>query len=250
MSVIRVNKNRDYTVMSNYHFKDKSLSLKAKGLLSQMLSLPEEWDYTIAGLTAINKENISAIKSALDELKTCGYLIVTKLMPDKTASGRIEYIYDIYEQPHKKQAGEKQDIENLSLENQDVENDRQYNTYKSNTDDKGTNKSKTDNEYIKNIVEYLNAKADTKYRASTESTARHVRARLNEGFSVDDFYTVIDKKVAEWKGTDMEKYLRPETLFGSKFENYLNAKTRSGQKRGANGVLIDDRQADELDGIF
>ena len=112
------------------------------------------------------------------------------------------------------------------------------------------NPKKTDGQYIKTIVDYLNSKADTKYRASTESTARHIKARLNEGFTVDDFFTVIDKKVAEWKGTDMEKYLRPETLFGTKFESYLNAKTRSGQKRGANGVLIDDRQADELDGIL
>ena len=115
---------------------------------------------------------------------------------------------------------------------------------------KELNNKSLDNKYIKSIVDYLNAKADTKYRASTESTARHIRARLNEGFSVDDFYTVIDKKVAEWKGSDMEKYLRPETLFGTKFESYLNAKARSGQKRGANGVLIDDRQDDDLDGIL
>ena len=108
---------------------------------------------------------------------------------------------------------------------------------------------KTDGQYIKTIVDYLNSKADTKYRAGTESTARHIRARLNEGYTVDDFFAVIDKKVAEWKGTDMEKYLRPETLFGSKFESYLNARSRTA-RRGANGVLIDDRQADELDGIL
>ena len=106
------------------------------------------------------------------------------------------------------------------------------------------------NKYIRAVVNHLNEKAGTKYRATTESTARHIRARLNEGFSVEDFFTVIDKKVAEWKGSDMEKYLRPETLFGSKFESYLNAKTRSGLKRGANGVLIDDRQNDDLDGIL
>lgn len=107
-----------------------------------------------------------------------------------------------------------------------------------------------DNNYIKNIVEYLNAKAGTQYRSSTESTARHIKARLNEGFTVDDFFTVIDKKCAEWKGTDMEKYLRPETLFGTKFESYLNAKVINGQKRGANGVQLDNRQSDELDGIL
>jgi len=69
MAVIRVEKTENYTVMSNYHFKEKEMSLKAKGLLSLMLSLPDNWDYTIAGLVTICKENESAIKSALDELK-------------------------------------------------------------------------------------------------------------------------------------------------------------------------------------
>lgn len=123
MSVVRVNKTKDYTVMSNHHFKNRKLSLKAKGLLSQMLSLPDNWDYTIAGLCAINKENETAIKSALDELKECGYLVVSKLMPNQTDSGRIEYVYDIYEQPV-----EKQGIENLPLEIQPVEKQGQLNT--------------------------------------------------------------------------------------------------------------------------
>lgn len=101
---------------------------------------------------------------------------------------------------------------------------------------------------VKEIVEYLNEKAGTKYRASTESTARHIRARLNEGYSVEDFKTVIDKKCAEWSGTEMSKYLRPETLFGSKFESYLNQ--RSGARRGANGVVLDEKADDDLDGIL
>ena len=123
MSVVRVNKTKDYTVMSNHHFKNRKLSLKAKGLLSQMLSLPDNWDYTIAGLCTINKENETAIKSALEELKDNGYLIVNKLMPNETKSGRIEYVYDIYEQPI-----EKQGIENLPLEIQPVEKQGQLNT--------------------------------------------------------------------------------------------------------------------------
>ena len=101
---------------------------------------------------------------------------------------------------------------------------------------------------IKEIVAYLNEKAGTKYRASSESTARHIRARLNEGYSVEDFKTVIDKKRAEWSGTEMSKYLRPETLFGSKFESYLNQK--SGARRGANGVVLDEPKEDDLDGIL
>lgn len=120
MAIFRVNKTKDYTVMSNYHLEDKNLTLKAKGLLSQMLSLPETWNYTIPGLVAINKEKETSIKSALDELKENRYLVVTKLYPNQTNSGRYEYIYDIYEYP--KQEVEKQDLENLGVENLDIEN--------------------------------------------------------------------------------------------------------------------------------
>ena len=161
-SVCRVNKNANYTVMSNYHLRSTNLSLKAIGLLSKVLSLPENWDYSISGLTAICKEKETAIKAALDELKHWGYLVVTKLMPNETNSCRIEYVYDFYEYSEKDtpdadqndddtydedgdvstisvkkapQGAEKQGIENLPLEIlpieiQAVENQGQINTKK------------------------------------------------------------------------------------------------------------------------
>lgn len=144
MSVIRVEKTKNYTVMSNYHFKEKDMSLKAKGLLSLMLSLPDNWDYSIAGLVAICKENETAIKSALKELQQFGYVKIDKIMPDKTESGRIEYVYNIYEKP--KQEGKKQDVENLPLENQHVENHTQLSINELNTNKLSTK----DNIYKKN----------------------------------------------------------------------------------------------------
>lgn len=128
MSTIRVEKSRNYTVVSNYHFKEKNMSLKAKGLLSLMLSLPDDWDYSISGLVAICKENETSIKTALDELKEFGYLKVVKKLPNETESGRIEYEYIVYE---KKQEGEKQGLENLGVEFLGVENQGQLNTNKS-----------------------------------------------------------------------------------------------------------------------
>ena len=117
----RVNKTSNYTVMSNTHLREKNMTLRAKGLLSVMLSLPENWDYSIAGLAAINAESENIIKQSLDELKRFGYLVVTKLTPRQTESGRYEYIYDIYEQPQKKQGIEKQGIEKQGIEKQGVE---------------------------------------------------------------------------------------------------------------------------------
>ena len=86
-----------------------------------------------------------------------------------------------------------------------------------------TNNSSNNNIYI-DIIEYLNQKAGTKYKATTPKTQTLIRTRLSEGFTFDDFKTVIDNKVSEWKGTEMQQYLRPETLFGTKFEGYLNTK--------------------------
>lgn len=145
MAVIRVNKTKDYTVMSNYHFKDRGLSLKAKGLLSLMLSLPDDWDYSINGLCAICVESESAVKSALNELKKRGYLRVDKIMPDKTSSGRIEYEYNVFEQPYKKQEVEKQGVENQPLEIQGLENQGQLNTNQSTTKKPITKESITEN---------------------------------------------------------------------------------------------------------
>ena len=74
MAVFRVERNKGYTVMSNHHLRNKELTLKAKGLLSQMLSLPEDWDYTLAGLSQINRESIDAIRTAVWELEKAGYI--------------------------------------------------------------------------------------------------------------------------------------------------------------------------------
>lgn len=97
MAVFRVEKNKGYTVMSNHHLRNKALSLKAKGLLSQMLSLPEDWDYTLKGLSLINRESIDAIRTAVWELERAGYI---KREQGRDAKGKMaDMVYTIYEQP-------------------------------------------------------------------------------------------------------------------------------------------------------
>ena len=97
MAVFRVERNTGYTVMSNHHLRNKALTLKAKGLLSQMLSLPEGWDYTLAGLSHINRESIDAIRTAIWELEKAGYIVRRQGRDEKGKMTAIEYI--IYEQP-------------------------------------------------------------------------------------------------------------------------------------------------------
>ena len=97
MAVFRVEKNRGYTVMSNHHLRNKALSLKAKGLLSQMLSLPEDWDYTLKGLSLINRESIDAIRTAVWELEKAGYI---RREQGRDPNGKMaDMVYTIYEQP-------------------------------------------------------------------------------------------------------------------------------------------------------
>lgn len=98
-SVCRVNRNQNYTIMSNYHLRSINLSLKAIGLLSKVLSLRDDWDYSIAGLVSICKENETAVRSTLNELKEWGYLTVTKTK--NAENGRFVYIYDFYEYSEK-----------------------------------------------------------------------------------------------------------------------------------------------------
>jgi hypothetical protein len=99
MALFRVEKTTGYTVMSNHHLRNAALSLKAKGLLSQMLSLPENWDYTLAGLSHINRESVDAIRTAVWELEKTGYIVRRQGRDEKGKMTAIEYI--IYEQPQK-----------------------------------------------------------------------------------------------------------------------------------------------------
>ncbi len=146
MAVFRIEKTKDYTVMANHHLKNRSLSLKAKGLLSMMLSLPDEWNYTTRGLAAISMEGVDSIGNALKELESAGYIVRTRLRDQKGRITDTEYV--IYEtpngtpQPDAPESGiphvatpdtEIPDMENQDSDASDTENPAQYNTYRSNT---------------------------------------------------------------------------------------------------------------------
>ena len=126
MAVFRVERNTGYTVMSNHHLRNKELSLKAKGLLSQMLSLPEDWDYTLAGLSHINREKIDAIREAVKELEKAGYIVRSRERDEKGRLRGADYV--IYEQPQPREpeaatSGEQPPILDLpTLENPTLDN--------------------------------------------------------------------------------------------------------------------------------
>ena len=140
MSVFRIEKTKDYTVMSNHHLRNKNLSLKAKGLLSQMLSLNEDWDFSLKGLAYINKEEIDAIREAVRELEREGYIVRGRARNSKGQLSGNEYV--IYECPQTVQPTlEKPTLDNPTLDKPMLENPTQLNTNKSNTDSSSTDVS-------------------------------------------------------------------------------------------------------------
>ena len=123
MAKFKINKTENYTIIANTHLKERKMSLKSKGLLTLMLSLPDDWNYSLKGLVSLCSESESAIKSSLQELKKFGYLRIQKIAPKK-GSGKFEYIYEIFESPLKKEERQRvnKKVENLQLENQPDEN--------------------------------------------------------------------------------------------------------------------------------
>lgn len=196
MSVFRVEKNKNYTTMSNYHFKERDMSLKAKGLLSLMLSLPNDWDYTIAGLVAICKESKTAIKNILNELKEHGYLEIEKVQNSK---GQFEYNYNIYEKPqHKKPETENPPLDNLELDNPPLDNVLQLNTNKLNTKELNTKKENTNN-IIKRGTKFIPPSLD-EVREYCISRNNNVDAKtFFDYYEAGEWKDAKGNKVKNWK---------------------------------------------------
>ena len=196
MAVIRVNNTKGFTVMSNYHFQDKEISLKAKGLLGLMLSLPSNWDYSVNGLVAIVKENKAAVQTALKELEEHKYLKRTRVQDE---TGRFDYIYDIYEKPYDKlpctenQCTDIQCTDIQCTENQPQINTNKQSTNKQNTKELNTNEYKEKNikkesvnsviaEYTENkdLQDALHGFVEMRNKARKPLTARAMKLSLNK----------------------------------------------------------------------
>ena len=149
MAVFRVERIKDYTVMSNHHLRNKTLSLKAKGLLSQMLSLPDDWDYTLKGLAAINKESVDAIRTAIWELENAGYVVRTRVRDERGClRGCDYYVYEYPQTPPSGSGGNAESVppmlEPLASDsavlgnpmqlNKEIQNKEKQNKEKQNTD--------------------------------------------------------------------------------------------------------------------
>lgn len=183
MAIIRVVKNKDYTVMSNTHLRDKRLSLKAVGLLSIVLSLPDDWHYTINGLVGSVKDGKDSVESAIKELKKNGYLRVDKIYPNGNCN-RIQYQYTFFEKSQEVvfQPLENQDIENQEVESQVFENPHAY----INTNKQSTNKQNTKEQSKHKYGEYQHVLLTDK---------EHTHLLELYGSSLDEHIKILDEYI-------------------------------------------------------
>ena len=252
MAVFRVNKTSDYTVISNYHLKEKRMSLKSKGLLTLMLSLPNDWDFSLKGLVALCCESERAIKTSMQELKEFGYLKIDKI-PPKKGSNKFEYTYNIYERPLEKSKRQKinkntdEKVRSVKVQNEPVQNvlvqnsTDILNTKELNTKDDVINNNITttqkENETTKEIEQQhqliainlakteLSKLCDNKFAIDT--------ALLTHRYKIQTLYKYLgrDKFLETFTKIQESSYLKEQAknigqflnwLFSSKKENFLN----------------------------
>jgi uncharacterized phage protein (TIGR02220 family) len=246
LSILRVEKNANYVVMNRTALNDKRLSWKAKGIMAYMLSMPDDWVFYITELTKHSTDGEKAFRSGLKELKENGYVKRNAVREGNKIVGWETIVTEIPQTLDNSLLACFVHVENEQVQNVHVQKDVLLSTEsKLNTDELNT-----DIKYIpfSEIVAYLNQKTNSSYKTTSKKTKDLIRARCNEGFTFEDFKTVIDKKTQEWlHDQNMSRYLRPETLFGTKFESYLNQKGAKQLERTKQGSRKPDTS--EYDGL-
>lgn len=231
-----------FTITNNQLIRDDRLSWKARGIFTYLWSMSDGWDFRVNEVSRHAKDGRDSLRAGLKELEEYGYLKrqykqdnggkldgYEWVLNDTPAAGKsAENSIESKEKPAAGKPGlretrppENPPLRNTNLRNTNLSNNKGKEStiktpYPLTGGDSLTSKTKE-------ILDYLNQQAGTSYRASSKATQRFVHARLNENYTVEDFKKVIDIKVANWKDDPkMSKFLRPSTLFGTKFEGYLN----------------------------
>ena len=222
MATFRVFKESGNFVTVNKEFiHNDNLSWKAKGILLYLLSRPDDWQVYETELQKHAADGKDSLKSGIKELEEIGYIKRDRKRDDK---GHFrEYDYQVFEYPT--QSG----LSNVGKSNvgkSDVGKPATTNNNSTNNDctnNDGTILSGNPTVPYQQVVDYLNEKTGKQYKHTTKKTQSLIKARTKEGFNLDDFKQVIDNMSSQWMNdSKMNQYLRPETLFGTKFEGYLN----------------------------
>ena len=237
--------NGNYTNTNNQLVRDDDLTWKARGIFNYLWSQANEWQFYMKEIASHSKDGEKALQSGLQELEEHGYLKRVNRHSKNGSFDGLDWILDdtgrlnrqaqnsvngeMEQKPPKNRQNtpdvksaqrEKRPAQNLPLRNN---NNKNY-QYKELSNKRNNGSAKAEPSSIhQDVIDYLNEKLGARYKASSAINKRLIDARVKEGYTLDDFKRVIDNKVASWANdTKMSKYLRPQTLFGTKFESYLN----------------------------
>ena len=275
--MIRSEDKNNFTWVHNTFIRDRRLSMAERGLLLTMMSMPENWSFSVTGLYGMVADGRDRVRSTVKALEDHGYLRREQKCDENGLFNDVLYTFSdepVFIDPEKlsedtfvrfsgdndkkyaKKADDSPISENpptdasptgtQSYNNNDCNKQRLiYESFTmcctaaQRTEDaartekpvqKKKAKKSMDTAIYAAIIEHLNSRAGTNYKPTTKETQKHINARLNEGYTLDDFKAVIDRKCSEWLGTHMAEYLRPQTLFGTKFESYLTAPISNNQQ--------------------
>lgn len=249
----------NFMLVANTVAKDSGLSLQAKGLFFYLWSLPKDWDFHFEEIIKHATNGRDATRRALKELEAKDYVVRTK--SQNKVTGQFDGWYWVLNDeesiqentdllknlPSDNRLTEKPTVGKSSTTNNKYTNNKLTNNKKRNIKENGQN-GDFDPHIYQQVIDYLNQKAGTKYRASSKSTQRLIKARINDGFKLEDFKKVIDNKANDWlKDKVMGKYLRPETLFSNKFEGYLNQNSGSNHSASYEQFNMQSLQAPPIE---
>ena len=224
--MVRIKRDRSnhITILDQELVRDSQLSWKARGIFAYLWSQSENWDFNEVEVAKHSTDGRDALRSGLKELEDAGYLDRKRERDSKGRVGSSKWV--LHEKPMWKNR-----IQDNSMQDIGTQRSHQYKiTSKEDHIKRSNSQARPDDhsQLRKEIVDYLNQKLGTKYKPNASKNKTVINARLNEGYRLDDFKQVIDNKYNDWANdAKMVKYLRPETLFGSKFDGYLNE--RSGR---------------------
>lgn len=220
MGIIRIDKTAgNYFIASKYYVEDENISWKAKGIMSYLFSKPDDWQIYQTQLEKVSKDGKASVRSTINELIDNGYM--TRQSRRKSNGDFDGYNYTLHEHPVndgvRKMEDAKMEDAKMVIAKSDTTNNNLTNNDLTNND------SRVDFIPYKEIIDYLNSKTGKRFSHKSNANQKLIKARINEGYTKDDFFNVIDTKTNEWINVeDMKQYLQPTTLFGNKFDKYLN----------------------------
>ena len=220
MTKIRKDGDQNFTILSNSVIRDETLSWKARGLFEYLWSLPEDWEFYETEITKHATDGRDSTRSGLDELEEHGYLSRTR---ERNEKGQVKSaIWILHENP-KKPVQEKPVSENPNQGNPTLLNTNSTKHLPNKTRTKDIGQAEPDDIPYKEIIDYLNKKTGRRFPATAKRNREPIHARWREGYRLEDFKRVIDNKCFSWGNSPkMSPFLRPKTLFGPKFVDYLN----------------------------